>query len=104
MNGLVYLLRGTAADEQLREVCVVFGIDGRRRADFAMDRRCCVCNGLLMTIGREAVRGRVPTRAVESYDAFFTCERDPCKTIFWHSSSYLEGKHEIQRSLEDLCF
>mmetsp|Transcript_10706 Transcript_10706/g.33948 ORF Transcript_10706/g.33948 Transcript_10706/m.33948 type:complete len:850 (+) Transcript_10706:2-2551(+) len=104
MHGIVYLLRGMSADDQLREVCIVFGINGRERAENAMDRRCCVCNWPITTISKEAVVGKVPKRAIENYNVFFTCARDPCKTIFWRGSSYLEGQSEIQHALEDLCF
>merc|ERR1712048_869256 len=91
LQGRIYLLQGLTPDEQVREVCMVFGIDWRKRMEFAMDRRCCLCNGAIRVVSREEVAKKVPWRALEAFDRFFMCSQDRCDTVFWNGQSYFAG-------------
>ena len=48
--------------------------------------RCMACNALLNPVSQEEVRGLVPARIAEVYDAFLRCEQ--CGRVYWKGSHY----------------
>lgn len=104
LHGYVYLLHGLTVDEQVREVCAVFGIDAQRRAGSPLDRRCCMCNGGLRQIDRAEAAGKVLEQTLQAYDVFFECVTPSCERIFWHGSTFEEGVQDIRHAVEGILF
>lgn len=78
-----YLVQSEQVQEQLEEVLRAAGADGR-----GLPPRCPVCNGPMVDVEREQVRGRVPAHVWSEQPAFRMCER--CGRIYW-SGSHWEG-------------
>eukprot|EP00746_Dinoflagellata_sp_MGD_P044729 gnl/MRDRNA2_/MRDRNA2_209315_c0_seq1.p1 gnl/MRDRNA2_/MRDRNA2_209315_c0~~gnl/MRDRNA2_/MRDRNA2_209315_c0_seq1.p1 ORF type:complete len:376 (+),score=56.65 gnl/MRDRNA2_/MRDRNA2_209315_c0_seq1:94-1128(+) len=104
LKGYVYLLQSSSVEEQVREVCAVFGIDGKRRAEKAMDQRCCMCNGILKRVGKKEVQELLPKQTVEAYDSFFLCSTEACNAAYWHGGTYEEALREVRRIVAEPLF
>ncbi|MEZ4314738.1 MAG: Mut7-C RNAse domain-containing protein [Polyangiaceae bacterium] len=78
-------MHGRTVDEQLDHVRARFGLTPTEARLFT---RCSVCNALLVSIAKDAVRERVPPKAFDRYDAFWTCR--PCDKVYWKGSHYDE--------------
>jgi len=104
LEGSVYLLRGKAVDEQVREVCAVFGIDGDRRARVGSSRRCCACNAILARVRREQIEGRVPQHKFAAHAEFYMCSNDACATTFWGATAYDDGMQALREAVSDNYF
>ncbi len=77
--------------ERLAYIALLTGI----RLYIDLDRsRCPVCNGELVRVSREAVRGKVPRRVYERYTGFWLCTR--CGKVYWMGSHW-EGIEETLR-------
>ncbi len=48
--------------------------------------RCPVCNGVLVEVSRDEVRGAVPEKVLNSYDKFWRCSS--CGKIYWRGSHW----------------
>lgn len=104
LQGFVYLLRGKVPDQQLREVCMVFGINAEERALEATEKRCTLCNDSILKVAKTDIIGQAPPRALHHSEQFFVCASRTCKTFFWPGNSFKEGQREIQRIVAGLCF
>lgn len=104
LQGAIYMLRGHSVEEQAREVIMVFGLDADTRVEQALDRRCCACNGHLVDVDREQVKGDVSEQTRKAYETFQICRREGCQKVFWHGAVYEEGVRDLRRMVEDLIF
>ena len=77
-----YWLRETESRRQIEEIVRRFDLAGAIRPF----THCMTCNALLNPVSQEEVRGIVPTRIAEVYDAFLRCEQ--CGRVYWRGSHY----------------
>lgn len=75
-------LRATEPRRQLEEVITAFSL----QRDLAPFTRCTVCNGLLRTVTRVSVAGRVPPRVHARFRRFWECRR--CGRIYWRGTHF----------------
>jgi len=73
----VLFIESNAIRDQLREVVIRLGLDGR---EIALTR-CSRCNRPLSSVARELVSRRVPPYVFANNDRFAKCER--CGRIYW---------------------
>jgi len=61
--------------------------------------RCPICNGELVKVSRELVRGKVPRRVYEKHSDFWVCKR--CGKVYWMGSHWrgIEETLEKARSI-----
>jgi|YelNatPaOPRAMG01_1025707.scaffolds.fasta_scaffold05351_2 uncharacterized protein with PIN domain len=76
---------------QLREVMRRYPFD-RAKAGFT---RCSRCNSLLVEVGREALRRRVPPFVYASFERFAECPG--CGRIYWGATHLERMTREIDR-------
>ena len=48
--------------------------------------RCTVCNGRLVKVEKEEIRGKVPDGVLERNDEFYVCES--CGKVYWRGSHW----------------
>lgn len=78
------LVESDRTPERLAELAVKAGV--RLEPDPSRSR-CPECNGPLRVVtDKEALRGRVPPRALEAYDRFYVCE--VCGRVYWEGSHW----------------
>jgi hypothetical protein len=75
------LVRSGRLEEQLTEVVARLGLAADEKAWLS---RCLDCNTLIEPAPREAVRDRVPPRALSLYDTFWACPG--CGKVYWQGS------------------
>ncbi len=75
------LVRARRLEEQLTEVVAKLGLAA---AEEGWLSRCLDCNTLIEPASREAVRDRVPPRALAGHDAFWACPG--CGKAYWQGS------------------
>jgi len=85
------LLESVDLDQQLQQVRAAFGL----RADEEL-ARCTTCNGELVPVVKEEVRGKVPEGSFENNDRFYVCAR--CGKIFWRGAHW----QSIRKRLSEL--
>jgi uncharacterized protein with PIN domain len=61
--------------------------------------RCILCNGVLETVDRQAVRGRVPDYVCAANKRFSKCA--VCSKLYWPGSHLARCRHEIRRIFQD---
>jgi uncharacterized protein len=77
-----YFVRATDPRRQIAEVMHRFDLF----TAINPFQRCLRCNGLLQSVSKEAVTGRVPAAAQEQYQEFRLCQS--CQHIYWKGSHY----------------
>jgi uncharacterized protein with PIN domain len=91
-----YCLRATDPRQQLAEVVRRFDL-ARAAQPFS---RCLRCNGLLRTVSREAIAGRLPPGAGQQFDRYSVCEA--CGQPYWPGSHYRRMQRLVTEVLEEL--
>jgi len=88
-------VRATDPQQQLEEVIHVFSL----QRDLAPFTRCTVCNGVLRTVTRASVAGRVPPRVHARFRSFWDCRG--CGRIYWRGTHFhrLEALVRQMRSI-----
>jgi len=67
--------------------------------------RCPQCNGLLITVDKEAVRDKVSHRTFEAYNEFWVCRS--CGKVYWRGSHWnnivetVKAAKRVSSSIED---
>lgn len=87
------LVRARRLEEQLTEVVAKLGLAAAKEGWLS---RCLDCNTLVEQVPREAVRDRVPPRALALHDAFWACPG--CGKVYWqgsHADRMLERLAEL---------
>jgi uncharacterized protein with PIN domain/tRNA(Ser,Leu) C12 N-acetylase TAN1 len=80
-----FLVPGKTVEEQLAEVMARFAL---WPAEDRLFTRCSLCNAPLEPVEKGAVRSRIPDKAFERYELFWTCRA--CDKIYWKGSHYDE--------------
>lgn len=78
-------IHGKSVDDQLAEVMDRFALAPSEERLFT---RCSLCNAPLEPVEKESVRARVPERAFDRHDGFWTCRA--CDKVYWKGSHYDE--------------
>lgn len=89
-----YFLRQVRPLRQVREIVERFDLRGQARPF----RRCIRCNGLLGTIGRRALAGRLDVRILERHQRFRRCRS--CGQIYWPGSHYARMQGLVEQMLQ----
>ncbi|CAB50219.1 Mut7-C RNAse domain-containing protein [Pyrococcus abyssi] len=55
---------------------------------FPEGARCPKCNGIIVRVSKEEVKGKVPEKVYESYDEFYVCTN--CGQIYWPGRQWEE--------------
>jgi len=93
IEGIIYINAKNPID-QLRQVIMALHIQRHSLRPFT---RCSECNGGLIIVDREKIRGQVPDYIWETHHQFRTC--NICQKIFW------PGSHvDKQRQVIDQLF
>jgi len=95
----VLLIASENLDEQINQVLTELELEPNRSFS-----RCPVCNELLETVDRKAVRSKVPTYVAQMHNTFKNCPA--CQRVYWrgthwrqmedHLSQFVNRKTEIQ--------
>jgi uncharacterized protein with PIN domain len=72
------LLRENSFEDQFADVVESFGLDVRITPEGS---RCAACNGLIRSVDKEDIRGKVPSNTLNSYNSFFICT--DCGKVYW---------------------
>lgn len=88
-----YFVRETDPVKQAREILERFDLYAEVRPFL----RCMDCNGLIQSVDREAVSGRVPPGVLAEFDRFSTCTG--CARVYWQGSHYLRMNRVIEMLL-----
>lgn len=75
-------VRATDPRLQLEEVITAFSL----RRDLSPFTRCMLCNGVLRTVTRASVAGRVPRRVHARFRRFWECRG--CERIYWRGTHF----------------
>ncbi|MBN1153431.1 Mut7-C RNAse domain-containing protein [candidate division KSB1 bacterium] len=80
--------------EQVKQVLVEYGLNSEDH----IFTRCTLCNGPLIDITRESVKGRVPDFVYAVTDKFVYCSH--CDKIYW-PGSHLKGVRQILNEIRE---
>jgi uncharacterized protein with PIN domain len=81
----VILLSSNSFEEQVKEL-KRFGVEFREL--FPANARCPKCNGPIVRVPKEKVKGKVPESVYERYDEFYVCKN--CGQIYWPGRQWRE--------------
>ncbi|WP_440059828.1 Mut7-C RNAse domain-containing protein [Thermogladius sp. 4427co] len=96
-NGLrsIYIENVEDISAILAYLAVVAGI----RLSVELDKtRCPLCNGELMKVGKELVKGKVPERVYKLYNDFWVCSR--CGNVYWVGSHWRKIEEILAKARE----
>lgn len=82
------LIESHVLEEQLRQV--LSELDLEPAPAFS---RCPVCNELLLTLGREAARSRVPAYVASTHERFRLCPG--CQRVYWRGSHWQQMEERL---------
>jgi uncharacterized protein len=85
-----YYVRATDPAHQLAEVVQRFDLS----SSIAPFRRCMHCDGLLHSVEKQAIQGRLLPETTKYFDEFYLCA--DCGRIYWKGSHYRRMKRLIQ--------
>ena len=88
-----YWIRSSDPIEQAREVIRRFDLTGRVRKF----TRCPACNGPIVPVEKEEVRGLIPPRTAAWLDRYYRCEN--CGKLYWEGTHYPQLKRIIDAVL-----
>ncbi|NOY23170.1 MAG: hypothetical protein GXO70_06645 [Acidobacteria bacterium] len=71
-----YFVQNIFLPEQLKEVTSIFKLHR-----FHPQGRCSVCNGVLVSIPKSDIEGRVPPYVFQTQEQFFQCQS--CEKLYW---------------------
>jgi uncharacterized protein with PIN domain len=77
-----YWLRSQHPNQQLQEVITYFGLKEHIKPFF----RCLDCNGLIASVEKEEILGRLLPNTIKYFDEYFICTS--CHKIYWKGSHY----------------
>ena len=86
-----YWVRAISPDRQVSEVLERFDLHSRIQPF----KRCMVCNGLIMSVEKNAVIQSLPERVRERQDEFYKC--DGCGKVYWKGTHYRDMMDQIQK-------
>jgi uncharacterized protein with PIN domain len=89
----VFFLDETAPEGQLSAVVDKYNLWN----EIKPFSRCVICNDELITIEKEAVKGRVPFFTYKHFDEYAKCPR--CGRIYWKGSHYKNMLKEVETVL-----
>lgn len=92
----VFLLSSNSLEGQVEELKKL-GVEFREL--FPANARCPKCNGLIVRIPKEEVKGKVPESVYERYEEFYVCKN--CGQIYWPGRQWREMLR-IDRKLRGL--
>jgi uncharacterized protein with PIN domain len=82
-------IESTELEEQLIQVLSHFKL----KIDSAFSR-CSLCNDVLVFVGKNEVRGKVPERVYESHCEFLRCNK--CQKFYWEGTHFNGIRKKIQ--------
>ncbi|WP_457556181.1 Mut7-C RNAse domain-containing protein [Candidatus Pyrohabitans sp.] len=88
----VVLIHSTDVEEQLLQLADELGL---RYECTPVRALCPLCNGPLVEVGKEEVRGKLPAGVVESVDTFYRCSR--CGKYYWHGTHWKNIAQRVER-------
>ena len=86
-----YWVRGKKTETQLREVLNRFQLF----SEIAPFKRCLRCNGLIISVEKEAIKEQLEPLTKEHYHEFYQCTQ--CAQIYWKGSHYPKLQKFINR-------
>ena len=91
-----YWVRAVDPQQQVIEVVRRFQLE----AEMAPFRRCLACNGIIHSVGKEAVLALLEPNTRIYYDDFFRCV--DCAKIYWRGPHYVRLKAQVNRFKQSL--
>ncbi|WFO76162.1 hypothetical protein J4526_04840 [Desulfurococcaceae archaeon MEX13E-LK6-19] len=91
------LLEQDTMEERLAYLALKTGI--RLYVDIEKSR-CPICNGELVKVGKDVVKGRVPPRVYEKHSDFWVCKK--CGKIYWMGRHWKGIEETLKRAREIL--
>ncbi|HID93458.1 MAG TPA: hypothetical protein EYP60_05110 [bacterium (Candidatus Stahlbacteria)] len=76
----ILIINSEYVKEQLKEVMSTFKLKPKPFT------RCIICNTLLQSVKKEAVKGKVPFFVFQTHDDFVYCKK--CNKFYWKGSHY----------------
>lgn len=85
MGAKVFLLSSNSLEGQVEELKKL-GVEFKEL--FPANARCPKCNGLIVRVPKEEVKGKVPESVYGRYDEFYVCKN--CGQIYWPGRQWRE--------------
>lgn len=85
------LLESDSLEQQIRQILRIYGWESCNPFS-----RCSVCNTELVTVDKEAVKGRVPEYVYQNHNEFSVCTT--CGRYYWRGTHW----QEMSRKINDL--
>ncbi len=89
----VFFLDKTKPEQQLQTVVDAYNL----WSEIKPFTRCIVCNEKLISVTKEAVKGKVPYFTYKHFSKYAMCPQ--CERIYWKGSHYKNMMHEVQAVL-----
>ena len=85
------LVKSTSTDEQVKEFVTICGY-----SPSSLMTVCSICDGNLVPVSNDDVKGKVPDGVLENASSFWIC--DSCNKVYWNGSHYTR----IRKTLESI--
>jgi uncharacterized protein with PIN domain len=85
----VFFLDKAVPEEQLSKVVEAYDL----REEIKPFSRCVICNEELVSVKKDAVKGKVPFFTFKHFDEYAECPR--CRRVYWKGSHYENMLKEV---------